>query len=180
MRKYWVAIVAAILALAFVGFGGGLVFMGVSGKNEVKAGLAAEKIHFPNNSEDPVLVKVVPKKLWGTQVDTPAEAKMMRNVIRGHTLEATEGKVYAEMGRFLDAKGHDTSDPAAAAKDENGQPVVNKARDIWVTSTAWQTALNQAYMAWKIADFVTYLGVFFLVVGALFGTLVFFAKRLTR
>ena len=35
----------------------------------------------------------------------------------------------------------------AAAKDENGKPISNSARNTWVTETALSTALNVSYMA---------------------------------
>ena len=63
-----------------------------------------------------------------------------------HTLEATGGQVYSEMGRFLDANGNQTSDEAQAAKDPKTRaPVANHARDIWVTYTALSTALNTSF-----------------------------------
>jgi hypothetical protein len=37
--------------------------------------------------------------------------------MRIHALEATGGQTYAQMGRFLDAKGNPTSDETKAAKD---------------------------------------------------------------
>jgi hypothetical protein len=52
------------------------------------------------------------------------------------------------MGRFLDESGNPTGDEAAAAKDpKTGEPVTNPARDIWISSTAFQSALNTAYFA---------------------------------
>jgi hypothetical protein len=38
-------------------------------------------------------------------------------VIRKHTLEAADGQTYAEMPRFVDARGRPTSDEEQAAKD---------------------------------------------------------------
>ena len=54
--------------------------------------------------------------------------------MRKHTLEATGGKTYAQMGRFLDADGKATNDEKLAANDpKTGQPVDNGLRDMWVT-----------------------------------------------
>ena len=48
--------------------------------------------------------------------------------MRKHTLEATGGKTYAQMDRFLDASGKPTSDEKAAATDpKSGKPVENPA-----------------------------------------------------
>ena len=86
--------------------------------------------------------------------------------MREHTLEATGGKTYAEMGRFLDANGNETNDEAAAAKDsETGEPVANGARNIWVTETALTTALNMSFMAERLAVFGIVVGVALLLTG---------------
>lgn len=102
----------------------------------------------------------------GQKVDTGAEAKAFADVMREHTLEATGGKTYAEMGRFLDASANETNDEAAAAKDsETGEPVANGARNIWVTETALTTALNMSFMAERLAVFGIVVGVALLLTG---------------
>ena len=58
-----------------------------------------------------------------------------------------------------------TNDEAEAAKDENGQPISNGARDIWVTETALTTALNVGYMAEMLALFSIVVGVALLLTG---------------
>jgi hypothetical protein len=89
--------------------------------------------------------------------------------MREHTLESTGGLTYAEMGRFqsaadpTDPKG--TNDEAAAAKDENGQPISNGARDIWVTETALTTALNMGFMSEMLSVFSIVVGVALLLSG---------------
>jgi hypothetical protein len=70
------------------------------------------------------------------------------------------------MGRFLDESGNPTGDEAAAAKDpKTGEPVTNPARDIWISSTAFQSALNTAYFAESVATFVIVMGAAMLLVG---------------
>src|SRR5829696_4927779 len=102
----------------------------------------------------------------GEKVDTGGEAKAFAAVMRKHTLEATGGQTYAQMGRFLDESGKPTADEAAAAKDpKTGEPVANPARDIWISSTAFQTALNTAYFAESVATFVIAMGGALLLVG---------------
>ncbi len=89
--------------------------------------------------------------------------------MREHTLEATGGLTYAQMGRFQsaanpsDQKG--TNDEAAAAKDDSGQPVANAARNIWVTETALTTALNTSYMASQLSIFGIVVGIALLLTG---------------
>ena len=70
-----------------------------------------------------------------------------------HTLKATEGQRYAEMGRFLTPTGEATSDEAAAAKTPDGRPVENGLRNMWVTETALTTALNMSFMAEQLSLF---------------------------
>ena len=86
--------------------------------------------------------------------------------MRKHALEATDGQTYAEMGRFLDENGNQTSDEAKAAKDpQTGRPVENTARNIWVTQTALATALNVAYMGERIGVFGIVMGVALMLIG---------------
>ena len=86
-----------------------------------------------------------------------------------HALESTGGLAYAEMGRYQsaanpeDAKG--TNDEAAAARDENGQPISNGARNTWVTETALATALNVSFLAESTALFGVVVAVALLLSG---------------
>jgi hypothetical protein len=86
-------------------------------------------------------------------------------VMREHTLKITGGQTYAEMGRFLDANGKPTSDEAKAAKGENGQPVENPVRQLWVTETALTTALNTSFFAERVAVFSIIMGAALLLTG---------------
>src|SRR4029077_20755843 len=84
----------------------------------------------------------------GEAVNTGKEAKCFASYMRIHTLLATGGQTYSQMGQYLDANGNQTSDTAKAAKDpKTGKPVPNQARDVWVTYTALSTALNTSYFA---------------------------------
>jgi hypothetical protein len=109
----------------------------------------------------------------GEKVDTGQEAKCFASYMRIHTLEATGGQTYAQMGQYLDANGNQTSDSAKAAKDpQTGKPVPNHARDIWVTYTAISTALNTSYFAEAVGVFGIIMGVALLLVGIGFLVLV--------
>jgi hypothetical protein len=145
-------IAASILLIAL---GIGAVVTGLAGRDTVRTDLAKEQIVGTPDSSIP-----------GQKVDTGGEAKEFAATIRRHTLEATGGQTYAQMGRFLDETGTPTGDEAAAAKDpKTGEPVANPARDIWISSTAFQTALNTAYFAESVATFVIVMGVAMLLVG---------------
>ena len=90
-------------------------------------------------------------------IDTGSEAKCFASYMRIHALESTGGLTYAQMGRYQSAASPDdpkgTNDEAAAAKDANGQPISNGARNIWVTETALATALNVSFLAESTALF---------------------------
>ena len=102
-------------------------------------------------------------------IDTGSEARCFAQYMRIHALEATGGLSYAQMGRFQSAAKPDdpagTSDETAAAKDENGQPISNGARNIWITETALATALNVSYMAERISIFGIVVGVALVLTG---------------
>ena len=142
-------------SIVLIAFGIGSIAIGVAGVNEVRDNLARENIVGTPDSSIP-----------GQKVDTGDEAQAFAAVMRKHALEATDGRTYAEMGRFLDAQGNETSDEAKAAKDpRTGQPVANRARDIWVTETALATALNVAFFAERVAFFSIAMGVALLLTG---------------
>ena len=145
-------IAASIILIAF---GIGSLYAGIAGRDEVRTTLAAEKI-----------VGTPDSKIPGQLVDTGDEARAFADVMRKHTLEATGGLTYAQMGRFLDENGKPTSDEAAAAKDpKTGQPVENGLRNMWVTETALTTALNTAFFAESVAMFSIVMGIAMLLVG---------------
>ncbi len=65
----------------------------------------------------------------------------------------------------LTATGEETNDEAGAATDEEGNPVPNELRNLWVTATALTTALNTAFLAERIALFSIVIGVALLLTG---------------
>jgi hypothetical protein len=165
-----------VAAAVLIAFGIGAVVMGVAGKSTVKDNLAQEQIYFGDAAKDPT----VPKQYSNQLVNTGAKARAFATMMRGHTLEATGGLTYAQMGRFLakpgtpakltDGKGG-TNDSASAVTDPKTGPVSNPARNIWVTETALTTALNTAYMADRIALFGIVVGIALLLSGIGFAIL---------
>jgi len=145
-------IVASIVLIAF---GVGSIYTGINGRDRVQSDLAREQIVGTPDSTIP-----------GQLVDTGSEAQAFAKVMRKHTLEATGGKTYAQMPRYLDANGKGTNDEKAAATDpKSGAPVANPARNIWVTETALSTALNTAYFAEGVATFAIVMGAAMLLSG---------------
>ena len=160
----WAGVAAGVVLIAF---GIGALYMGVDGRNVVRDSIKQEQITF-GDASDPAVAKHASQ--WaGEQVTTGDQARAFAKVMREHTLESTGGLTYAQMGRFQSAAKPDdpagTSDEAAAAKDDNGQPIANGARNIWVTETALTTALNMSYMAEQLAVFVIVVGIALLLTG---------------
>jgi hypothetical protein len=147
-----------LASMALIAFGLGSIGFGIAGVNEVRDKLAQENIVGTEDSSIP-----------GQKVDTGSEAKAFADVMRMHALESTDGLTYAEMGRFVSAENPEdpagTSDEAEAAKDENGEPVSNGARNIWVTETSLATALNVAFFAERVAFFTIAMGIMLLLTG---------------
>jgi hypothetical protein len=150
-----------IAGFVLIAFGVAAIVMGINGRNEVRDALAAQKITAGDDAAEITNGKLQPGEL----ITNGAEAKQFAKIMEFHTLEATEGKRYAEMGRFLTPSGEDTSDEAAAAKTPDGRPVENGLRNMWVTETALTTALNMSYMAEQLSLFGIVVGVALLLTG---------------
>jgi hypothetical protein len=145
--------IAASIVLS--AFGVGSIYTGFAGRDQVQGDLAREQIVGTPDS-------TIPNQL----VDTGSEAQAFAKVMRKHTLEATGGQTYAQMGRYLDANGKPTNDENKAAKDaKTGQPVENGLRNLWVTETALTTALNTSYFAESVATFAIVMGFALLLTG---------------
>jgi hypothetical protein len=176
--------------LEYGGVGAGVVMiaigivslvLAINGRNEVRSSLKQEAIvGSPDMTPDaiaaeakeaglPASIKLPTCSVADEAIDTGSEAKCFAQYMRIHALESTGGLTYAEMGRFQSAANPDdpagTSDEAAAAKDDNGQPISNGARNIWVTETALSTALNVSFLAENIALFGVVVGISLLLAG---------------
>src|SRR4051794_27463165 len=150
-------------SIVLIAFGIGAVATGFSGRDQVRSNLAREQIVGTPDSSIP-----------GQKVDTGSEAQAFAKVMRKHTLEATGGQTYSEMGRFLDANGKATNDESAAAiNPQTKKPVENGLRNMWVNETALTTALNTAYFAEQVATFAIVMGIALLLAGLGFAVLTF-------
>jgi hypothetical protein len=160
----WGGLAAGIVLIAF---GIGALYMGIDGRNTVRDSIKQEQIVF-GDATDPAVAEHAEQ--WaGEQVATGDQARAFALVMREHTLESSGGLTYAQMGRFQSAENPDdpagTSDEEAAAKDENGSPIANGARNTWVTETALTTALNMSYMAEQLSVFGIVVGIALLLTG---------------
>lgn len=146
-----------VASVVLIVFGIASIVVGAAGRSEVRDQIEREKIvGTPDMHED----------IANEPVETGDQARKFADGIREHALADTGGRTYAEMGRFLDAKGNETDDEAKAAKDpETGEPVNNQARNLWVTATSLSTALNTSYFAEQVANFSIVMGIALLITG---------------
>jgi hypothetical protein len=166
-----------IAGVLLVAFGIGAIVIGFTGRSEVRSNIQREAI-VGSPDMTPSAIKSEAAKAGLKNVDLPtcsvageaittgSEAKCFASYMRIHTLEATGGQTYAQMGRFLDANGNQTSDESKAAIDpKTKRPVENLARNIWVTETALTTALNTSFFAERVAMFSIVMGFALLLTG---------------
>jgi hypothetical protein len=176
--KKWFAYGGVAASIILMAVGTGAIVIGATGYNEVQNKLSQEKIvGSPDMTPSaikqeakeaglPSTIDLPTNSVAGQTIDTGAEAKTFASYMRIHALEATGGKTYAEMGRFLTPDGKETNDSAEAAKDpKTGAPVANWARELWVTETALATALNTSFFAERVAVFSIVMGVALLLTG---------------
>ena len=183
-----------VAAAVLIVFGVVAITMGVNGRHTVSNSLANEYI-VGSPDMTPSAIKAEAQKAgiaaavkqWPTEnianqkIDTGAEARQMAMYMHIHSLEATGGYTYAQMGQFT-AKpgtpksqlmpGGGTSNAEFAAVDpKTQQPVPNGARQVWVTYNALGTALNTSYMASQLALFGIVVGIALLLTGIGFAVL---------
>ena len=195
MRKLfeWGGFAAGAILVAF---GVVAIVMGFSGRATVADSLKLEKI---TGSADmtPALIAKEAKEagltgvslptvsVAGLAIDSGPRARAFASYMRIHTLEASGGFTYAEMGRFMakpDAPkselavgGGTNNDKFAMIDAASKQPVANGVRNLWVTETALTTALNTSYMADRLGLFGIVVGIALLLSGIGFIILAFAA-----
>jgi hypothetical protein len=192
MRKAF-EIGGLVAAAVLIAFGVAAIAMGFSGRSTVNDSLKQEAIvGTPDMTRDaiaaeakkaglPSSITLPTANIAGKAITNGTLARDFAKYMRIHTLEATGGLTYAEMGRYLalptapksatDGQGG-TSDPKYAVTDpKTKQPVENGRRNIWVTETALTTALNTSYMAQQLSLFGIVVGVALLLAGIGFAVL---------
>ena len=162
----WGGVAAGVVLIAF---GIGTLVLSIGGHNEVRSQLEREAIvgspdmtpeEIAKGAQEaglPDSIDLPTCSVAGEEIDTGSEAKCFADYMRIHALESTGGLSYAQMGRFQSASDpsnpEGTDDEDQAAKDADGNPVSNGARNIWVTETALATALNTSFLAESTALF---------------------------
>ncbi len=169
-----------------VAFGIGAIVIGFTGRSEVRSNIQREAI-VGSADMTPSAIKSEAAKAGLKNVDLPTcsvanepittgdEAKCFASYMRIHTLEATKGYTYSQMGRYQAlptapkselAVGGGTDNPIYAATDaKTAQPVANGLRELWVTETALTTALNTSFFAERVALFSIVMGLALLLSG---------------
>jgi hypothetical protein len=187
-----------VAGVVLIAFGVVAIVMGFNGRSTVSDSLKQEKI-VGSADMTPAAITAEAKKaglnvnaismptvaVAGQAINSGPRARAFASYMRIHTLEATGGYTYAQMGRFTAkpgtpkaqlAVGGGTDNPQWALTDTTTkQPVANHVRDVWVTETALTTALNTSYMADKLGLFGIVVGVALLLSGVGFIVLAFTA-----
>jgi len=190
MRKL-LEIGGLVAAVVLIAFGAVAIFMGVTGHSTVRSSIKQERIV---GSEDmtpvaiaqsakaaklPASISLPTCDVAGKAIDTGDRARCFAQYMRIHTLEATGGYTYSEMGRYQAKPNTPKNELAAGGGTNNGmwavlandRPVDNGLRNLWVTETALTTALNTSYMADRLSVFGLVMGIALFLSGIGFGVL---------
>ena|SRR5215211_2383059 len=173
-RKLWSygGVAASVVLIAF---GIVTIMVAANGRSEVRGDIKREAIvGTPDMTPKAIAgeakqagltdVSLPTCSVAGESIDTGSEARCFASYMRIHALEATGGKTYAQMPRYATQNGKGTND-VKAALTENGKPVDNPARNVWITETALSTALNTSYFAEQVSLFSLAMGIALLLSG---------------
>jgi hypothetical protein len=192
MRKF-LEIGGVIAAAVLIAFGVVALVLGVNGRSTVRDSIKQEKIvgsadmtpvAIAKEAKDaklPASIALPTCSVAGKAVTNGTRARCFAQYMRIHTLEASGGYTYSQMGRFqakpdtpkaqLAVGGGTDNTDWAVLDSATKQPVANGARNLWVTETALTTALNTSYMADQLSLFSVVVGVALLLAGIGFGIL---------
>ena len=146
------------LGLVFLAAGVYTVARGFDAKDQVRDELVAQRITTPEDATIP-----------NVTVDDAASARSMADVIGKHSFDATDGRTYSEMGRYLATDGGDTNDPELAMTGADGKPVANPLRNTAFQASSLRTSLYTSVMAFNVSDLVIGLGLMIVVLGLAVG-----------
>jgi hypothetical protein len=127
LARHWVWIAPIVLGFAFIVGGGYMVVEGRSAHNDVRDTVTQEGI----------TVSADAPAYQGQVIDSAGKAQAQEDAILGHTLHATGGYLYAQLGSYalpagnyalengtyIAAAGGTTTDVSLAAKDASGTPI---------------------------------------------------------
>ncbi len=186
--KRFLEIGGVAAGVVLIAFGVAAIVLGVNGKSTISNELKLQQITgTPDMTPKAITAeaKGAGLSLAATPIPTCSVANLPINsgdrarcfaqYMRIHTLDATHGIPYSQMGMYVAKPGAPKSqlmkDGAtdntqyAAIDPTTKQPVSNGARNIWVTETSLTTALNASYMAEQMANFGLVVGIALLLSG---------------
>ena len=148
LARHWFWLAPIVLGLAFIGGGLYMVREGRNAQDDVRDSIVQEGITV---SEDA-------PAFGGETVDSASKADAQADAILKHTLAATGGYLYAQIGRFqlpegnyilpngtyMTADGGTTQDVALAETDSNGNPIIVTTDE----ALAAKNASDQPIRAW--------------------------------
>ncbi len=193
MRKFF-EIGGLVAAAVLIVFGVVAIVMGFNGRSTVNNSLKQEQIvGTPDMTPAAISAEATKAKLNVSKLPIPtctvankavtdgASARCFAQYMRIHTLDATGGYVYSQMGIYTAAPNAPKSQLMPGGGTDNAQyaqidsvtkqPVSNGSRNVWVTYTALTTALNSSYMASQLALFGIVVGFALLLTGIGFAIL---------
>jgi hypothetical protein len=162
--------------IVLIAFGVAAIVLGFNGRSTVSTNLKQQQIvGTPDMTPSgiaaeakaanlPASIPLPTCSIANKAVTTGAEARCFAEYMQIHAYEATGGVPYAQMPEYATADGKGTND-ASKALMQDGQPVQNAQRNVWVTETALTSALNMSYMAEQLGMFGIVVGVALLLSG---------------
>ena len=148
LARHWVWLMPLVVGIAFVAGGAYMILEARSAHDDVRDSILREDITI---SEDA-------PAFGGEKVDSAAKADAQADAILEHTLAATGGYLYAQMGQFylpegnymlpngtyMAAAGGTTQDVALAAQDDESNPI-NTTTDV---TLAAKNSSDQPIRGW--------------------------------
>src|SRR5581483_5525608 len=165
-----------VAGVVLIGFGIVVIVLSINGRSTVRHELTLQQIVGTPDMTPTAIVEEGRKagltarvgfpgcSVAGKPITDGVRARCFAQYMRIHALEASGGKTYSQLPQYATADGKGTNDPAQALM-QNGKPVSNPARDVWITETALSTALNTSYMAEQLALFSLVVGIALLLTG---------------
>jgi len=177
-----------VAGVVLIAFGAAAIVLAHNGKNTIASELKFQQITgTPDMTPTAITAEAKAAGLDLNKTPIPScsvanqailngdQARCFVEYMRIHTLEATHGYTYSQMGIYNAAPntpksqlmpGGGTDNVQYAALDpKKQQPVENGARNIWVTYTSLTGALNSSYMAEQMANFGIVVGIALLLSG---------------
>ena len=148
LGRHWVWLFPLAVGFAFAAGGAYMIMEGRNAQDDVQNSIVQEGITVSDDADE----------FAGETVDSADKAQAQSDVILAHTLAATGGYLYAQMGQYLlpegtymlpngtymTADGETTTDVTQAATDADGNPV-NTTTDVTLAAT---NASGQPIRGW--------------------------------